>query len=63
MATFLGEDDAVQCVVVVNADRQYSIWPAERDIPSGWSEVGFNGSRADCLNHIAVIWPEPTAQI
>ncbi|KWU49286.1 MbtH family protein [Pantoea sp. SIMBA_072] len=61
MPTFLGDDDTVQCVVVVNADKQYSIWPSARDIPSGWAEAGFRGSRADCLKHIAQIWPEPTA--
>ncbi|MCY1401746.1 MbtH-like protein [compost metagenome] len=63
MATFLGEDDNVQCVVVVNAHKQYSIWPAERDIPSGWSAAGFEGSRTECLNHIAEIWPDPTTPI
>ncbi len=61
MPTFLGDDDTVPCVVVVNADKQYSIWPNAREIPSGWSEAGFKGSRADCLKHIAEIWPEPTA--
>ncbi len=30
--------------VVVNDEEQYSIWPAGRDLPSGWQAVGFVGS-------------------
>jgi MbtH protein len=26
--------------VVVNHEEQYSIWPAEREIPLGWRDVG-----------------------
>ncbi|WP_337264682.1 MULTISPECIES: MbtH family protein [unclassified Serratia (in: enterobacteria)] len=63
MATFLGEDDAVQCIVVVNASKQYSIWPVGRSIPAGWQEEGFKGARADCLDHIAEVWVDPTAPI
>jgi MbtH protein len=41
-------DGYTQFVVVVNDEEQYSIWPSEREIPAGWSAVGFDGSRTEC---------------
>ncbi|WBF45731.1 MbtH family protein [Serratia rubidaea] len=61
MATFLGEDDTVQCTVVINARKQYSIWPVGKDAPSGWEYAGFKGTRAACLDYIAEVWADPTA--
>ena len=29
--------------VVVNDEEQYSIWPADREAPAGWREVGPEG--------------------
>lgn len=60
MKAFLGDDDSVACVVVLNQRSQFSIWPADRQMPSGWSAEGFSGSRADCVAHIATVWPDPT---
>jgi len=60
MATFLGEDDSVLCTVVVNDRGQYSIWPADRSVPTGWKEIGFKGPRNECLSHIEIIWSGPT---
>ena len=33
-------------VVVVNDEEQYSIWPAERELPAGWRRDGFKIGRA-----------------
>lgn len=44
--------------VVMNEEEQYSIWPAERPLPSGWTSVGVQGSREECLDRIAEIWTE-----
>jgi MbtH protein len=44
--------------VVVNAEEQYSVWPAERDIPGGWSAAGFEGSEEACLDHIQAVWSD-----
>jgi MbtH protein len=44
--------------VVVNAEEQFSVWPADRPLPAGWSAVGPAGSRADCLAHIAHVWTD-----
>lgn len=61
MASFLGDDDSVACVVVINDSGQYSIWPADRDVPAGWHDSGFHGSRAECLAHIDETWTDPVA--
>ena len=45
-------------LVVVNDEEQYSIWPAERDLPPGWQQVGEPGSRDACLDHIEEIWTD-----
>lgn len=45
-------------VVVLNSERQHSIWPAGRDIPAGWTEEGFSGSEAECLDHIESVWTD-----
>jgi uncharacterized protein YbdZ (MbtH family) len=44
--------------VVVNHEEQYSIWPADRDSPLGWSEVGRSGSKDECLSYIKEVWTD-----
>jgi MbtH protein len=46
--------------VVVNHEGQYSIWPATRDNPLGWNDVGFAGTKDECLAHIKTIWTDMT---
>jgi MbtH protein len=43
-------------VVVVNSEEQYSIWPAGRQAPQGWTTVGQPASRGECLDRIAELW-------
>ncbi|WP_431998488.1 MbtH family protein [Sphaerimonospora mesophila] len=45
-------------VVVRNHEEQYSIWPAGRDVPDGWTADGFAGPKDDCLAHIAEVWTD-----
>lgn len=45
-------------IVVVNREEQYSIWPAGHDIPLGWRADVFEGTRAECLAHIARVWTD-----
>ena len=44
--------------VVVNDEEQYSIWPADQDVPRGWREVGVRGPRPDCLAHVERVWTD-----
>ncbi|MFG2058174.1 MbtH family protein [Micromonospora sp. NPDC048930] len=45
-------------VVVRNDEEQYSIWPADRELPAGWHDAGFTGARADCLAHVDEVWTD-----
>ncbi|PHM33209.1 MbtH family NRPS accessory protein [Xenorhabdus innexi] len=56
----LTENEAALWVVVINGKKQYSVWPDEYRLPIGWMATGKKGSKAECLDHIAGIWPEPT---
>jgi MbtH protein len=47
-----------QHAVVVNDEEQYSIWPAERDLPAGWRRDGFTGTEAECLAYIDETWTD-----
>lgn len=44
--------------VVVNAERQHSIWPDYKEIPRGWTEVGKQGSKKECLDYIESVWTD-----
>jgi MbtH protein len=45
-------------VVVVNDEEQYSIWPAERELPAGWRRDGFTGNQDECLAYIDETWTD-----
>ncbi|ANZ41251.1 MbtH family protein [Lentzea sp. NPDC042327] len=44
--------------VVVNAEEQYSVWPATAQPPAGWRVVGEPGTRAECLARIDELWTD-----
>jgi MbtH protein len=44
--------------VVVNGEEQYSVWPHGRELPAGWERAGFQGSRQECLDHVAAVWTD-----
>lgn len=54
--TSIFESDAQRFDVVVNEEKQYSIWPERWDVPVGWRTIGVSGQRADCLRHIESVW-------
>ncbi|MEU2245152.1 MULTISPECIES: MbtH family protein [Streptomyces] len=51
------ESQAVH-TVVVNAEEQYSLWPAATPVPAGWTETGHRGTHAECLAHIESVWTD-----
>ncbi|MFN8096131.1 MAG: MbtH family NRPS accessory protein [Vicinamibacteria bacterium] len=55
-----GTEDADTCVVVVNHEGQYSIWPEARPLPGGWRAGGQTGTRAACLEFIESAWTDMT---
>ena len=52
------EDDVALYRVVMNAEEQYSIWPATRDNPAGWRDAGMTGTKAECLAYIKDVWTD-----
>ncbi|MET9038458.1 MbtH family protein [Streptomyces mirabilis] len=44
--------------VVVNHEEQYSIWPAQREVPEGWRPVGATGPKDDCLAYVNEVWTD-----
>jgi MbtH protein len=42
--------------VVVNAEEQHSIWPADQEMPHGWSAAGMEGGKEECLAYIEEHW-------
>jgi len=54
-------EDQEECIlykVVVNHEEQYSIWPADREIPLGWKDAGKSGNKAECLAYIKEVWTD-----
>jgi MbtH protein len=45
-----------RCIVIVNEELQYSIWPSGRAIPGGWRQEGVEGSKEECLAQIRTLW-------
>ena len=52
------QDDSTIYKVVVNHEQQYSIYPAERPNPLGWSDAGKTGLKPECLAYIKEVWTD-----
>ena len=49
-------DAQLQFDVVINAQGQYSLWPAGKPMASGWNAAGMRGERQVCLDYINQHW-------
>jgi len=52
------QEDSTLYKVVINHEEQYSIWPAYRALPVGWSEAGKSGTKEECLAYIKEVWTD-----
>ncbi|MEU6064798.1 MULTISPECIES: MbtH family protein [Streptomyces] len=52
------DESSIAFRVVVNAEEQYSIWPADLELPEGWQEEGARGTREECLAHVDQVWTD-----
>jgi MbtH protein len=52
------DTDDVIFNVVSNHEEQYSLWPAERELPAGWRAVGKSGTKKECLAYIEEVWTD-----
>jgi MbtH protein len=51
-------EDLIVYRVVVNHEEQYSIWPAHKKAPLGWTETDVTGQKQECLAHIKEVWTD-----
>lgn len=49
-------EDSIEFNVVVNGEKQYSIWPSDKDLPLGWEKAGPQGNEEFCLKFIESVW-------
>lgn len=41
---------------LVNAEGQYSLWPAAAPVPGGWTAAFGPAGREECLDHVRHNW-------
>jgi MbtH protein len=51
------QDDA-EFYVLVNAERQYSLWPTFAAVPDGWSVDHGPAGRQECLDRVEAVWTD-----
>ena len=51
--------DEPKYVALRSCRGDYSIWPADLEIPAGWVQIGESGSRAECLDLVEAMWEDP----
>jgi len=44
--------------VLVNDERQHSLWPAFVEVPAGWDVVVSDSTRQTCLDYIEENWTD-----
>jgi MbtH protein len=52
------EQNDIVYAVVMNDEEQYSIWPADREVPNGWRTSGVSGTKSECLDYIEKVWTD-----
>lgn len=44
--------------VIINDEDQYSIWPEKKEVPAGWKDVGFSGTKPQVTEFIDENWTD-----
>ena len=52
------EDENGTYYVLINGEGQYSLWPAFKDVPAGWTIALQAASRAACLDYVNKHWTD-----
>jgi MbtH protein len=58
IATNPFEDETASYHVLINVERQYSLWPVFAEVPAGWTVVLRDVSRAAAVDHIERHWTD-----
>lgn len=45
-------------MILVNDENQYSLWPSFITVPNGWSVVGEQQTREECMDYINRQWSD-----
>lgn len=45
-------------IALINDEEQYSIWPEKKEVPAGWKNVGFSGSKQEVSAYIDEHWTD-----
>lgn len=51
-------DDDITYQVLVNDEGQYSLWPADKEVPAGWEPDGTVGTKEECTTHVDEVWTD-----
>jgi MbtH protein len=51
------QEDGVY-LVLVNAERQHSLWPAAIAVPPGWTTAHGEDTRQACLDYVEAHWTD-----
>ena len=52
------DDESAKFVVLINGERQYSLWPAALAVPGGWDVAHGEDSRGNCVEFINATWTD-----
>ena len=51
-------DDDATYQVLRNDEDQYSLWPADLDVPAGWHQAGKEGTKEECSAYVDEVWTD-----
>ncbi|WP_199443115.1 MbtH family protein [Umezawaea beigongshangensis] len=51
-------DDEGTYQVLINDEEQYSLWPADKEVPAGWRRTGKEGTKQECVQHVDEVWTD-----
>lgn len=50
----------LEYIVLINDEEQYSLWPAAKHAPEGWSQTGPTGTKEECEAYVDENWTDMT---
>lgn len=56
------DDAESEFLVLVNNERQYSLWPAVVDVPAGWEIAHGSDTRQACVEFVESVWVDMRPQ-
>lgn len=52
------DDPQQRCLILCNAQQQYSLWPDFSPAPAGWRTVFGPAERAECVGWLETHWQD-----